>query len=365
LRDDYIVARWGGDEFTILLPNVTSMDEAAKIGQRILEALKPAFQIEDNQLHIKTSIGIAVYPRDGQDAETLLRNADAALYRTKQQGKNNYQFYTSTMNAEASEMLRLETLLHYALERREFVLYYQPQINIKTREICGIEALVRWQHPELGLVYPNKFIPLAEENGLIIPIGEWVLQTACSQNKAWQNAGLQPLRISVNLSSRQFQDKNLVSMVSRVLDRTELEPKWLELEITESSLMNNVKFARQALSELQEIGVNISMDDFGTGYSSLGYLKKFPFHTLKIDQSFVRDLKDNPKDIAIISAAITLGYGFNLRVIAEGVENQEQLELLRSLNCEEMQGYWFSRPLTAEEATKFLSLNSLNYKIKT
>ncbi|MBD1833533.1 EAL domain-containing protein [Cyanobacteria bacterium FACHB-472] len=361
LRDNDTVARWGGDEFTLLLPHINDPKDAAKIAQRILDALKPAFSLEGHQLHMSSSIGISLYPQDGEDPETLLRNADISLYRAKEQGRNNYRFYVPAMNSQASELLTLENRLHHALRQGEFVIYYQPQVNIKTGEIIAMEALLRWNHPTLGLVSPKKFIPLAEENGLIIPIGEWVLRTACAQNKAWQKAGFSPLRVAVNLSARQFQQPNLVAMVRQVLAETGLSPHFLELEITESTIMQNVDKGREWVRDLYAMGVHISMDDFGTGYSSLGYLKKFPFHTLKIDQSFVRDLRDQPEDTAIISAVIALGRGLNLRVVAEGVETHQQMELLQSLQCEEMQGYWFSMPLEVEDATHFLN----NYRMKS
>lgn len=361
LRESDTVARWGGDEFTVLLPHISTPEDAAKVGQRILYDLKPAFYLEEQgtaqetpPLHISSSIGIALYPQDGEDAETLLRNADAALYRAKEHGRNNYRFYKPEMNAHASALLMLENRLHQALERDEFEVYYQPQVQIDSGDIIGMEALVRWQHPELGLVSPGQFIPLAEENGLIVPIGEWVLRTACAQNKAWQDAGFSPLRVAVNLSPRQFQQPNIVGKVAQALEETGLLAQFLELEITETTIMQNVDFASDILRDLQALGVHISIDDFGTGYSSLSYLKKFSFDKLKIDRSFVRDLTDKPEDTAIISAVITLGRGLNLKVVAEGVETREQLELLRSLQSEEMQGYLFSQPLTAEDATKFL-----------
>ena len=345
------ISRWGGDEFTVLLPHINCAEEAINFARQILDTLKPSFTLEDTELYITGSIGIARYPQDGQDGETLLRNADAALYQAKEQGRDRYQAYVPTMNSPVS--FQLEHHLHQALERGEFLVYYQPQINIKTGSISGMEALVRWHHPDLGLISPGQFIPLAEETGLIIEIGEWILRTACAQNQAWQASGLPPLRVGVNLSARQFQQPNLVEMVGRILEETGLNPNFLELEITETSIMQNVHFARQALRDLQAMGVHISMDDFGTGYSSLGYLKQFPFQALKIDRSFIRDLKDDPQDLGIISAVIALGHCLNLKVIAEGVETNQQLELLRNLQCEEIQGYLFSRPLPTEEATQF------------
>ena len=355
LRAGDTVARWGGDEFTILLPTISNAEEAAQISQRIISAMKPAFELEEHELYITTSVGIALYPQDGKDGGTLLRNADAALYRTKEQGRNNYQFYSPNINFQASVLLKLENHLHHALERGELSVHYQPQVKISNQKILGVEALLRWNHHEFGNISPEKFIPLAEETGLIIPIGEWVLETACAQNRAWQAAGLPPVKISVNLSPRQFQDPHLVSMVGRILAKTGLEAKWLELEITESTIMQNVELARQSLQELLEMGVHISMDDFGTGYSSLGYLKKFPFHTLKIDRSFVQELHNNQADLAIIAAVIALGAGLNLRVIAEGVETQQQLQLLQGLKCEEMQGSFFSPPVNASAVTELLA----------
>jgi diguanylate cyclase (GGDEF)-like protein/PAS domain S-box-containing protein len=364
LGEANIVARWGGDEFTVLLPEISDPKDAEVVAQKILDGLKPAFTLEgalgtsrSTSLHISTSIGIALYPHDGENAEILLSNADAALYGAKKQGRNNYQFYTAAMNSQASELLVLENDLHQALRRGEFVVYYQPQVKIETGEITGMEALVRWQHPKFGLLSPAKFISLAEETGLILPIGEWVLHTACTQAKVWQDAGLPPIRIGVNLSPRQFQQLSLCNSVVEILQHTQLSPQFLELEITESIAMQDVDKTRTILSDLHQMGVHLSIDDFGTGYSSLAYLKQFPLHTLKIDKSFVRDIAIDPQNAGIINAIMTLGKGFNLRVIAEGVETEAQKKCLHSFQCEEMQGYLFSPPLSAKNATQLL----LNY----
>jgi diguanylate cyclase (GGDEF)-like protein/PAS domain S-box-containing protein len=360
LREGDTIARWGGDEFTLLLPQIHCAEDAAKAAQRVIDALKPAFHLEGHELYISNSIGIALYPQDGNDAQTLLKNADAALYQVKEQGRNGYQFYTPAINSKASELLALESRLHHALERNELTLYYQPQVNTNTWEITRMEALIRWQHPELGFISPRVFIPIAEENGLIASIGEWVLRTACAQNKAWQDAGLFPLRIAVNLSARQFKQPCLVETVSTILAETGLDPCYLELEVTETTAMQNVDFTSAMLKDFQAMGVHISLDDFGTGYSSLGYLKKFPLNTIKIDQSFIQELTTDANDAAIVSAVIALGRGLNLSVVAEGVETQEQMESLRSLNCSEMQGYLFSKPLPVEAATHFLQKHQLN-----
>ena len=354
LRENDTAARWGGDEFTILLSHINCKHDAAKIAERILQTLKPAFYLEGHPLHISSSIGIAIYPDDGANAETLVKNADTALYRAKDKGRNNYQFYISALNDRASELLTIENQLHHALDRGEFQLYYQPKVNINSWEITGTEALIRWQHPQMGLISPHVFIPIAEENGLIIAIGEWVLQTACTQNKIWLDAGLGPIRIAVNLSPRQFQQRNLVETITEVLSKTGLEPQYLELEITETVAMQNIEFTKETLQYLHNMGVQINLDDFGTGYSSLGYLKNFPFHALKIDQSFIRDLTTDKYSQSIATAVAALGNGLNLSVVAEGVETQEQLEFLRHLECEEMQGYLFSQPLSVDDATVLL-----------
>lgn len=359
LREGDTIARWGGDEFTLLLPKLHSPQDITGIAERILASLKPEFNLDGHQIHITASIGIALYPRDGEDPQTLLRNADAALFRAKEQ-RCTYQLYAPDLNSQASELFALENSLHYALERKEFILYYQPQVDINTKNIIGVEALVRWQHPQLGMVSPNRFIPLAEETGLIVPIGEWVLRTACQQAKTWQNAGLPAMRIGVNLSARQFQEPNLVQTIARVLAQTGLRPEFLELEITETIAMRDVHLAKEVLGRLKEMGVQLSMDDFGTGYSSLNYLKTFPLHTLKLDRAFVSELTVDRHDLAIATAVITLGRGLELRVVAEGVETLEQLEVLRNLHCQEMQGYLFSPPLPVEKVTKLLEESVAN-----
>jgi len=354
IRKGDLIARWGGDEFTLLLPEIDSVEAVIKIAQRILEVLGPAFMLEGHELYATSSIGIALYPEDGKDPQTLLKNADAALYRVKDQGRNGYQFYTPSINYQASERLALENNLHHALERQEFLLYYQPQVDLQTGEVRQMEALLRWQHPEYGLVPPQRFICLAEETGLILPIGEWTLYEACRQARQWQRTAYPGVRVAVNLSGRQFQQPGLVDLVARALAETGLSPEWLELEITETTAMQNVEFTEEVLRELQGMGVRLSMDDFGTGYSSLAYLKKFPFHTLKIDRTFTEDVTTDPSDAAIITAMLALGRSLNLEVVAEGVETEAQLEQLRSLHCRHMQGYLFSPPLPAEDALAFL-----------
>lgn len=358
LRESDTLARWGGDEFTILLPKINSKDDVIQIGRRILDSLKEPFKLDSHRLYIKTSMGIALYPDNGESGTTLLKNADSALNEAKAGGKNTYLLYNKQIDYQGKYLLKLDNALHEALDRQEFSLHYQPQINALTRKIVGMEALLRWKHPELGLISPGQFIPLIEENGLIVPIGEWVLRSACTQNKAWQDAGLPKFKVAVNISCKQFQQQDLVPMVNQILITTGLEPEFLELEITESIIMSDRDLASKAMIDLQEIGVYLSMDDFGTGYSSLSYLKDFPFDSLKIDRCFVRGLGTDPRDRAILRAVISLGSDLNLRVVAEGVETEEQLKLLQHLECEDMQGYLFSRPLPVEEATKFLAKHS-------
>jgi EAL domain-containing protein (putative c-di-GMP-specific phosphodiesterase class I) len=312
--------------------------------------------VEGYELFVTTSIGISLFPGDGEEPETLLKNADAAMYRAKEQGKNNYQYYSSGINTKASEGLSMENSLRHALERGEFRLHYQPRVDLATGCIFGAEALIRWQDPERGLVSPAEFIPLAEETGLIVPIGEWILRTACAQNKAWQTAGLSSICVAVNLSGRQFQEKELLEKVVRALRESDLSPRFLELELTESIIMKNAEHTIETLCKFHEMGIEIAIDDFGIGYSSLNYLKRFPIGRLKIDQSFVRDITTDPDDSAIVAAIITMAHSLKLKVVAEAVETPDQLEFLRQLQCDEIQGYLFSRPLPPEEMTKLLKV---------
>lgn len=354
VRQSDTIARLGGDEFTILLPQPKDAGDVVKFARKILNTFQKPWIHGGQEFHITTSVGIAIYPNDGKNGETLLKHADTAMYRAKDEGSNNYQLYTPTMNAKVVERLTLENGLRRGLKRQEFVLHYQPLINISNSEIIGMEALLRWQHPERGLLYPKEFISLAENTGIIISLGEWVLRKACTQNKAMQAAGLPPIRVTVNLSTLQFQQQRLVKTVKQVLEETGLEPQWLELEITESALMQDVEGAIRIIYELKRMGVLVSIDDFGTGYSSLNYLRRFPVDTLKIDRSFVQDITVTSEDAAIVSTIILLAKKLNMKVIAEGVESEEQLNFLKHNNCSEMQGFLFSLPLPAEEFERLL-----------
>ncbi|HYW19956.1 MAG TPA: EAL domain-containing protein [Nodularia sp. (in: cyanobacteria)] len=356
LRGGDTVARWGGDEFTILLPRVKYLEEVSLVAQRILQALENVFYLDGHELYVSGSIGIALLDEHSPDAKTLIQHADTALYYAKDQGRNNYQFYTNNLNTKNPELLSLEKSLRYALERKELTVYYQPKVNIRTKQITGTEALLRWQHPEMGLIAPSVFIPLAEASGLIIPIGEWVLRTACIQNKAWLQQGLAPVTIAVNLSPQQFRQPKLVESVAKILEQTDLDPEFLELEITESTAIEDLDFTITVLQSLEQMGVQLSIDDFGTGHSSLSRLQLLPFHNLKIDKSFIQDLTKDVKAAHIVQAIVTLGRSLGLRLIAEGVEKQEELDFLASINCESVQGFLLHRPLTAEKATEILQL---------
>ena len=348
VREDDTVARLGGDEFVIILEELSSIQDAAGVAQKLIHALEQPVMLERQEVFATTSIGISVYPDDGDSADTLIKHADTAMYRAKERGRNNCQFYTADMNERALERLTMENSLRHALELNEFMLYYQPQVDLRTRSITGMEALLRWQHPDFGLVAPARFIPLAEETGLIVPIGEWVLRTACFQNKAWQDAGMPRLHVAVNLSARQFKQPNLVDMVSQALADSGLEPRYLELEITESIAMEHADETIARLNELKAMGVTISMDDFGTGHSSLSYLKRFPIDTLKIDRSFVQDVLLDSQDAAIAAAITTMARSLKMKVVTEGVETQEQIGFLREHDRDEVQGYYFSHPLPAD-----------------
>jgi diguanylate cyclase (GGDEF)-like protein len=354
------VARISGDEFAVLLESNNPIKEVTEIAQCLLDSIREPITLEDHEVSVTASIGISVYPSDGEDALQLLKHADTAMSRAKIQGKNTYQFFTGEMNAAALKRLVLENQLRKVLERDELRLYYQPQVELSSGRIVGVEALVRWQHPELGLVSPIQFISIAEETGLIIPIGEWVLHTACQQCQAWQQAGLATLKMSVNVSGRQLQYPGLLEVIQRVLADTHLAASYLELELTESLLIEEEKdqsglFILNTLRELRDMGVQIAIDDFGVGYSSLSYLKRFPVSTLKIDRSFVKDITTDEDNAAITIAIIAMAHSLRLTVIAEGIEDAQQLALLRSQHCEIAQGYLFSPPIPAEDITELLS----------
>ncbi|GBL45368.1 diguanylate cyclase/phosphodiesterase [Sulfuriferula multivorans] len=355
-RDDDLIARQGGDEFTILLQGISVVDNIIQIAEKILAAVSRPFIVDSHEMHVTASIGITIFPFDDTDIQSLLRNADTAMYHAKENGKNNFQFYTAAMNAVVHDRMEIENGLRHALAKGELVLHYQPQVDIASGKMIAVEALVRWAHPEKGLIPPDKFIPVAEESGLIVPIGEWVLRTACRQNKAWQNMGLPHIRMAVNLSARQFRQPHLLTVVAKAMEDAGLDPNSdsLELEVTESVVMKDLEGTISTLNKLHAMGVRLSIDDFGTGYSSLSYLKRFPINTLKIDQSFVRDITTDADDAAIASTIVTLGHSLKLRIIAEGVETAQQLALLREMKCDEMQGYYFSKPLEAAELEKLL-----------
>jgi diguanylate cyclase (GGDEF)-like protein/PAS domain S-box-containing protein len=350
LRDGDTVAHFGGDEFVILLTDLASEHDIPPIARKTLGTLEHPFVIDGRELYVTGSIGISLYPNDGADPNTLLKNADAAMYRAKDTGKNNFQFYSAELSAKAFERLDVETRLRRALDRGEFLLHYQPIVDLERGRISGVEALLRWQHPDLGLVAPADFIPVLEETGLIVPVGEWVLHTACSQARRWQGPGIEwPLRMAVNLSGRQFRDGSLVRSVDQVLKDTGMNPKSLELEITESVLMHSHDGSEEVLDLLHARGVRLAIDDFGTGYSSLSYLKRFPLHALKIDRSFVRDVATDAEDASIVRATIAMARSLRLDVVAEGLEGPEQLKVVRDAGCQEAQGYYFAHPQPADQ----------------
>jgi diguanylate cyclase (GGDEF)-like protein/PAS domain S-box-containing protein len=354
LREQDTVARLGGDEFMILLTDLHHSEDASPVAKKILESLKPPFHIDKHELYVTASVGVSLYPRDGSDAGTLLKNADTAMYRAKSRGRNTFEVFTPEMKVEMSEQHALANSLRRALEREEFSIHYQPQVSVRTGELIGMEALLRWNHPELGLISPDQFIRWAEDTGLIVPLGEWVLKKACEQNRLWQKVGHRRLVVAVNLSARQFQQPDIVETISSILEETGLDPSFLDLELTESVVMESAGPALETPHELKALGVQFSIDDFGIGYSSLSYLKRFPVDTLKMDRSFVNDLATDPNDAAIATAVVALGHGLNLSVLAEGVETRQQLAFLQTLKCDKIQGFLYSRPLPPEAFEQFL-----------
>ncbi|QGQ94662.1 bifunctional diguanylate cyclase/phosphodiesterase [Paenibacillus psychroresistens] len=349
------IARMGGDEFTILLSDIIDESSIILIARSIIEEINNPILIDGRECSVTASIGISIYPDDGNDAQTLMMNADTAMYRSKETSRNTYKFFNHHMSEQASKQLSVEQELRKAVERNELVLMYQPQVDLISDQITGVEALVRWQHPSRGLVPPLEFIPLAEETGMIVPIGEWVLRTACRQNVEWQMAGYTPMRVAVNLSAYQFKQSNIVQTVAEILRETGLNPKYLELEITESIAMQNAEQVIQTLEALKLLGIQISIDDFGTGYSSLSYLRNFPIDRLKIDKTFVDNITDSAGDAVIAESIIAMAKSLKLEVIAEGVETKEQYQFLKSSGCHEMQGYFFSKPLPVDRLTSKLS----------
>jgi len=361
VRESDTLARLGGDEFVVILNGVVNEKGATVVAKKILALISEPIYIDGQELYITTSIGIAAYPMDGEDGHTLLKHADLAMYKAKEQDRNNFYFFSLDLNIKVMEQMMLENSMRRALERNEFFLLYQPQVDARTGKIIGAESLLRWNHPDMGLLTPERFIYLAEETGFIVQLGEWVLLTACRQNKEWQNLGFPPVRVSVNLSSKQFGQQRLDEMISAILLETGLDPQWLELEITESAIMKNAEKNISLLRKLKDMGIALAIDDFGTGYSSLSYLKHFPLTRLKIDRSFVRDITVNPDDAAIAEIIIAMAQTLKLGVIAEGVETRAQMEFLSFHNCVEMQGYLFSRPVPAGQLADLLR-HGLSYK---
>jgi diguanylate cyclase (GGDEF)-like protein/PAS domain S-box-containing protein len=354
LRESDTVARLGGDEFVVMLEDIQAPDGAGMVARRVLQALARPVVVEGKEIYSSASIGITIYPFDAQEIEGLLRNADTAMYLAKERGRNNYQFFTSEMNARAQERALLENGLRRALEREELVLFYQPRVDMRTNALTGFEALLRWQHPELGMITPDKFIPIAEETSMIVPIGEWVLRAACRQWRRWQDARFDPVDMAVNISVIQFRYAKLAETVQAIVKDTGMDPRRLELELTETALMTSPELCRKRLVAMKDSGIRFAIDDFGTGYSSLAYLRRFPIDTLKIDRSFVKDVRSNSDGAAIVHAIISLGHTLRMKVVAEGVETAEQRDFLLRHDCRDAQGYLFSRPLPAEAATEWL-----------
>jgi len=358
MREEDTVARLGGDEFVAILNDITSEQDVMVVADKVLSTMQKSLPLEGKQVNVSFSLGISLFPDNGKDCETLLKYADIALYRAKQKGKDRYEFFTQEMTIAFQERHRLGDDLKHAIEQKQFTLNYQPQVDLESGAVVGVEALIRWEHPERGLVPPFKFIPVAEETGLIVPLGQWVLEEACRQQYIWRQAGLH-VRMAVNLSARQLQDGKLLSTLARMMNEFVIEPGMLELELTESCLMDDPESSIQLMHDIKELGLGLAMDDFGTGYSSLSYLKRFAMDTLKIDRSFVRDLPDDEQDAAIATTIIAMARNLGLKVLAEGVETVEQLQFLQNHGCDEVQGYYFSKPLPAEEVQLLLKKNMM------
>jgi diguanylate cyclase (GGDEF)-like protein len=356
VRKSDTVSRQGGDEFVILLPEVTHAADAAVSAEKIIAEVKRVHSIGEHNLHITVSIGVSTYPDNGEDAEALIKNADTAMYHAKQGGRDNFRFFRPDMGLNAVERQSLEGQLRYALERQELLLHYQPKVNFKTGAITSVEALVRWQHPGRGLLIPEQFLTIAEDTGMIVPIGQWVLCEACRQMREWLDAGLLAVPVAVNISSLEFRSEQFSEGVQAALKSARLDPRYLELELTETVLMRNAESTAYALKELKAIGVRLAVDDFGTGYSSLSYLTRFPIDTLKLDQSFIQDIVAGSDDAIVVSAVISMGKGLRHRVIAEGIETLEQLTFLKANGCDEGQGYYFSRPISAQQFASLLEM---------
>ena len=353
-RDNDLIARQGGDEFTGLLLDLIQPRDAAIVAERILKAMAEPFLLEGEQLHLSGSIGLSIYPSDGEDPDTLMRKADTAMYHAKGEGRNRYQFYTEAMHRESKQRLELESRLRKAIEQEEFELYYQPQVNASSGEVIGMETLIRWQQADVGTISPAEFIPLAEDTGLIVPIGTWVLRTACKQAKAWLDMGLPPLMLSVNLSSHQFREADFMEVLAAAIEDSGIPPEYLQLELTERIIMHEDEFTISRLKKIHAAGIHLSIDDFGTGYSSMSYLKRFPLNELKIDKSFIDEVCTDEDDAVIVSAMINLAHALNLTVIAEGVESSAQLNWLEWHGCDGIQGYYFSKPLSAKDFELFM-----------
>lgn len=353
--DEYdMIARLGGDEFVIIMKDVENKEKINNMVKKIVKAFQNPWMIDDREFYITVSIGVTIFPDDGEDTYSLLKNADAAMHHIKENGKNNYHFYTSTMNQRMLETLELGNDLRHAIERDEFLLYYQPKIDISNRKVTGVEALIRWKHPHKGLVPPNHFIPLAEEMGLIIQVGDWVIKTACKQIALWSLQGYKDIRVAVNLSVMQLQQPDFVDRVKEILEETGIEPKYLELEITENIIMSEFKFTNKRLYDLRKLGIHIALDDFGKGYSSLNYLKQLEIDVLKIDKTFIDDILKNQNEQAIVKAVVDMAHSMKLDVVAEGVETWDQFEYLKKLYCDKVQGYLFSKPLSAMEFEEYI-----------